>query len=113
MMSFLFRLSNFPLVPSKMRFFVTFLFLDQLSSSLLQGLKFEADSYFWSGFGDDFRQYDTKTVILCRFFVQTPLRNNAAMATPKTPGDQKLFESVCYMLKLKVTKFQLPRPNGF
>ena len=29
------------------------------------------------------------------------------MATAKVPGDQKLFERVCYMLKLKVTKFQL------
>ena len=35
------------------------------------------------------------------------------MATPKVPGDQKLLERVCYMLKLKVTKFQLPTPNGF
>ena len=35
------------------------------------------------------------------------------MATPKIPGDQQLFERVCYMLKLKVTKFQLPTPNGF
>ena len=35
------------------------------------------------------------------------------MATPKVPGDQKLFERVCYMLKLKMTKFQLPTPNGF
>ena len=34
------------------------------------------------------------------------------MAKPKVPGDQKLFERVCYMLKLKVTKFQLPTPNG-
>ena len=65
-----------------------------------------------SGFGDDFRQYDTKTIILCRFFGKTPLRNSAAMATLKIPGDQKLFERVCYMLKLKVTMFQLPKPNG-
>ena len=28
-------------------------------------------------------------------------------------SNQKLFERVCYMLKLKVTKFQLPRPNSF
>ena len=35
------------------------------------------------------------------------------MATSKVPGDQKLFESVNYMLKLKVTKFQLRKPNGF
>ena len=44
---------------------------------------------------------------------QTPLGNNVAMATPKVPGDQKPFERVCHMLKLKVTKFQLPTPNGF
>ena len=69
-----------------------------------------------SGFRDDFGQYDTKTIILCPFLVdfgQTPLRNSVAMATPKIPGDQKLFERVCYMLKLKVTKFQLSRPKGF
>ena len=47
------------------------------------------------------------------FFGQTPVRNSVAMATPKIPGDQKLFEGVCHMLKLEVTKFQLPRPNGF
>ena len=47
------------------------------------------------------------------FFGQTPLGNSVSMATPKIPGDQKLFEKVCYMSKLKVTKFQLPRPNGF
>ena len=35
------------------------------------------------------------------------------MATPKVPGDQKLFEGRCYMLKLKVKKFRLPTPNGF
>ena len=34
------------------------------------------------------------------------------MATPKVPGDQKLYERVNCMLKLKVTKFQLPTPNG-
>ena len=35
------------------------------------------------------------------------------MATHKVTGDQKLFERACYMSKLKVTKFQLPTPNGF
>ena len=34
-----------------------------------------------------------------------PLRNSTVMATPKVSGDQKLFERVCCMLKLKVTKF--------
>ena len=46
-------------------------------------------------------------------FGQTPLRNTVAMAALKVPVDQKLFEKVCYMLKLKVTKFQLPTLNGF
>ena len=75
----------------------------------------DADSYFGlkSGFEDDFGQYDTKTIILRPFFGQTPLRTSVVMATPKVPGDQKLFERLCYTLKLKVTKFQLPAPNGF
>ena len=63
-----------------------------------------------SGLGDDFGQYDTKTIILT---LQMPLRNSIAMATPKVPGDQKLFERVYYTLILKVTKFQLPTPNSF
>ena len=46
-------------------------------------------------------------------FGQMPLRNSVAMATPKVPVDQKLFERVCFMLKLKVTKFQLPTPKGW
>ena len=66
-----------------------------------------------SGFGDDFGQYDRKTIILHSLLVQTPLRNSIVMATPKVPGDQKLFERICYLLKLEVTKFQLPTPNGF
>ena len=42
-----------------------------------------------------------------------PPWNSVAMATPKVPVDQKLFERVWYMLKLKATKFQLPTLNGF
>ena len=33
------------------------------------------------------------------------------METSKVPGDQKLLERVCYMPKLKVTKFQFPTPS--
>ena len=66
-----------------------------------------------SGFRDDFGQYDTKTIILRPLFDQKPLRSSVVMATPKVPGDHKLFKRVCYMLKLKVTTFQLPTPNGF
>ena len=85
-------------------------------------LKFDTEIQIWililifglkSGFGDDFGQYDTKTIILCHFFDQTPLRNSVAMASPKVPGDQKLFERVCYSLMLTVKKFQLPTPNSF
>ena len=75
--------------------------------------KLDAGSYFWlkRWFGGDFGQYDTKTIILRPLFGQKPLRNKVVMATSKVPGDQKLFERIC--LKLKVTKFQLPTPNGF
>ena len=69
-----------------------------------------------NGLVDDFGHYDTETIILCPFLVffdQTPLKNSIVMATPKVSGDQKLFERVNYMLKLKVTKFQLRTPNGF
>ena len=55
----------------------------------------------------------TQNPLFCVVFGQTPLRNNIAMATPKISGDQKLFESVFYTLKLKATNFQLPRLNGF
>ena len=69
-----------------------------------------------SGFRGDFGQYDAKKIILrpiLAFFGQTPLKRSVPMAAPKIPGDQKLFERVCYMLKLKVTKIQLLRPNSF
>ena len=47
-----------------------------------------------SGFGDDFGQYDTKTIILRRFLSKRLVE--IAMTTPKVPGDQELFERVCY-----------------
>ena len=53
-----------------------------------------------SGVGDDFGQHGAKTIILCpfwRLFCQTLLGHNIAMATPKIPGNQKLFERVCYI----------------
>ena len=76
----------------------------------------DVGSLFWlkSDFGDDFGQYDTKTIILPPLFGQTPLRNSVALATPKVPGNKKkLFERVCYTLIIKNTKFQLPTPNSF
>ena len=106
-------ISNFSsLVSSKMRFFCTF-FISQPTQ-----LTFGTEIKNWmlillfdsiSGFGDNFGQYDTKAII----FGQIPVRNSIAMATPKVPSDQKLFERVCHMSKLKVTKFQLSTPNGF
>ena len=56
-----------------------------------------------SDLGDDFGQYDTKTIILRLFFGQAPLRNSVVMAILKVPGYHKLFERRHYMLKLKVT----------
>ena len=49
----------------------------------------------------------TKKHYFMSLFGQTPLRNSVAMATPKVPGDQKLLERVCCMLKLKVTFLHL------
>ena len=109
-------ISNFrtvfnPLVPSKMRFVRNFFISQPIK------LKFGTDIQNWmlilifgsrSGFRDDFGQYDTKTIILRPLFGQTPLRNSVVMATPKVPGDQKLFKGVCYILKLKVTNFSFP-----
>ena len=46
-------------------------------------------------------------------FGQKPLRNGIAMATPKVPGEQKLFKRVCCTFILKVTKIPLPIPNSF
>ena len=57
-----------------------------------------ADSKY--GFGDDFGEHGEKTIILFHFwrlFDQTLLGHNIAMATPKIPGNQKLFERVCYI----------------
>ena len=53
-----------------------------------------------SGFGDDFGQHGAKPLFYVHFwrlFGQTLLGHNIAMATPKIPGDQKLFERVCYI----------------
>ena len=99
-----------------MRFFLNFFISQPIK------LKFGTGTENWmlihilgskSRFEDDFGQYSIKIIILHHFFGQTPLRNSVAMATPKILGDQKLFERACYMLKLKVTKVQLPRRNGF
>ena len=105
-----------PLIPLKMRVFRNFFISQPIK------LKFRTGIQNWmlilifrskSGFGDDFEQHDTKNHYFTLLFAQTPLRNIVAMAIPKVPGDQKLFERACYMLKVKVTKFQLPTPNGF
>ena len=63
-----------------------------------------------SGLGDDFGQYVTQKPL---FLDKHLLEIAFAIATPKVIGDQKVLEMVCYMLKLKVTKFQLPTSNGF
>ena len=112
-----FRTEFSSIVLSKMRFFCNFLISQLKFGTGIQNWMVILISGSISSFGDDFGQYDTKTIILhlflAVFFCQVPLRNSVVVATPKVPGNQKLFERACYLLKLKVTKFQLPKPNGF
>ena len=54
-----------------------------------------------SGFGDDFGQSDTKSIILCGFLAKRLLE----VALSWQHRDQKLFERVCYTLILNVTTF--------
>ena len=72
-------------------------------------LKFGKETQNWmlihiadskSGFGDDFGNMAQKPLFYVHFwrlFGQTLLGHNIAMATPKIPGNQKLFERVCYI----------------
>ena len=89
-------------------------FLAQISHAFS---KLDADSVLIFGskssFGDDLGQSDTKTHYFMSLFGQTLLRNRVTMAAPKVPGDQILFERVCYMLIRKVTKPPVPTPNSF
>ena len=103
----------------KWGFSVTFLFLNQFNSKSAKGFKiacwflFRAQKEVLVTISDNMTQKSLFYTHFWRFFGQTPLRNSVVMTTPKVPGNQKLFERVCYMLKLKVTKFQLSTPNGF
>ena len=99
-----FRIEFSLLVPSKVRFFRNFLISPPIK------LKFGTWIQNWmliiifgsqSGFGDDLGQYDTQPLFYERFLTKRLI----VMATPKIPDNQKLFERVCYMLKLKVKKF--------
>ena len=104
----------------KWGFSVTFLFFNQWSSNLAQGSKigcwflFLAQKVVLGTISDNMTQKPLFYArFLLRLFGQMLHRNSVVMAIPKVPGDQKQFERVCYMLKLKVTKFHLPTPNGF
>ena len=55
----------------------------------------------------------TKNHYFMSLFGLTTLTNSVAVATPNVTGDHKLFKRMCYMLKLKAPKFQLPTPDGF
>ena len=97
-----------------MRFLVTFLFLNQLSSNFAQGFKIGcrflplAQKEVLGTISDNITQ---RPLFYVRFLVKRLLE--IALSTPKVPGDQKLFEWVRYILKPKVTKFQLPTLNSF
>ena len=66
----------------------------------------DADSYFWlkkmvlGTISDNMTQ---KPLFYTLFSAKRLLEIALSLATPKVPGDLKLFERVCYMLKLKVT----------
>ena len=85
----------------KWGFFVTFLFLCQLSSNLVQGPKsggwliLQAQKVVLGTTSDNMAQKPLFYAYFWRFFDQTPLRYIIAMATPKIPSDQKLLERVC------------------
>ena len=67
----------------------------------------------WGTISDNMTQKPLFYASFWWFFWPNASRNSIVMATPKVPGDQGIFERVNYVLKLKVTKFQLPIPNGF
>ena len=110
-------ISNFgSLISHENEVFRNFCISHQLRSNLVQGLKIGCWFLFWAQkvvlgtISDNITQKPLFYVIL---LAKRLLEIVLPWATPKIPGDQKLFEKMCYMLKLKVTKFQLPRLNGF
>ena len=66
-----------------------------------------------SGFGDDFGQYDTKTIILRRFLAKRVLQIVLPWQRLRSQVMKNYLKGCVILLKLKVTKFQLPTPNGF
>ena len=103
------------LLCQKWGFSITYVFLNELSSHLtrIQNSMLILIVGPKSGLGGWFWKIWHKNHYLTSLFGQTPLRSSIAMATPKVPCDQKLFERVSYTLILKVTKFQLSTPNSF
>ena len=96
---------------------VLFSFLNKYRSNLAEEFKIDAYSFLAQYFWDDFGQFDTKLhwfmfLFVMLLFGQAPLRNSITMATYEVPSDLKLFERVCSMVIQKVTKFQLPTPDG-
>ena len=66
-------------------------------------------------FGMIFDNMTQKPLCSVHFGVFWPnsYRNSIVMARTKVSSDQKLFETVCYILKVKVTKFHFSGSNGF
>ena len=110
-------ISNFsPLVPSKMRFFRNFFIPQPIKLKFGTGIQNWMLILFFLPQKVAKGRFQTiwhKTHFFTSLSGQTPLRNSIAMATSKIPVDQQLFERMWYMLKLKVTKFQLSTPNDF
>ena len=49
------------------------------------------------------------TSLLAKYLLEI----SVTLATPKVPGDQKLFGMMCYMFIGRLAKVQLATPNGF
>ena len=82
-----------------MRFFCNFYYISQRIK-----IKFDTGIRNWmlilifgseSGLGT-ISDNMTQNHYFTSLFDQTPLRNSIAMVTPEVPGDQELFERVCY-----------------
>ena len=65
--------------------------------NLFSGVELSMRSDFCYYYLDNMAQKPLFYVHFWRLFGQTLLGHNIAMATPKIPGNQKLFERVCYI----------------
>ena len=54
----------------------------------------------------------TQKIILCCILAKRLFRNSVTVATAKVPGDQNLFQIVCYILNLTASCIKKPLEGG-